>query len=142
MRVMSITLNHTIVWCRDQARSAGFLTDVLGLPEPRRFMHFLIVDLANGVSLDYYENAEHLALQHYAFLVSEAEFDTIFARITARGLSYWADPARQQPGEINHHFDGRGVYFADPDGHLLEIITKPYGNGSENTDGAHAGSGS
>jgi catechol 2,3-dioxygenase-like lactoylglutathione lyase family enzyme len=89
-------------------------------------MNFLIVDVANGVSLDYYQSEEHVALQHYAFLVSEDEFDAIFARLRAQGLEVWADPARTQPGEINHHFGGRGVYFQDPDGHLLEIITQPY----------------
>ncbi|MBM3342272.1 MAG: VOC family protein [Betaproteobacteria bacterium] len=125
---MSAQLNHTIVWCRDQVTSAGFLAHILGLPEPRHFMHFLVVDLSNGVSLDYYQVAEHVALQHYAFLVSEAQFDASFARMRERGLNYWADPAKRKPGEINHHFGGRGVYFDDPDGHLLEIITRPYGS--------------
>ncbi len=125
---MAIQLNHTIVWCRDQQKSAGYLTQVLGLPAPRRFMHFLVVDLANGVSLDYYQSEEHLALQHYAFLVSEDEFDAIYGRIRAQGLEVWADPGRTQPGTINHHFGGRGVYFQDPDGNLLEIITRPYGD--------------
>ncbi len=124
---MSAQLNHTIVWCRDQEKSAGFLARVLGLPAPRRLMHFLVVDLANGVSLDYYQSDEHVALQHYAFLVSEDEFDAIFDRIHAQGVAVWADPARTRPGEINHHYGGRGVYFQDPDGHLLEIITRPYG---------------
>jgi catechol 2,3-dioxygenase-like lactoylglutathione lyase family enzyme len=127
---MSIQLNHTIVWCRDQQKSAGFLAQVMGLPAPRRFMHFLIVDLANGVSLDYYQAEEHVALQHYAFLVSEDEFDAIFGRLQAQGLEIWADPAKSKPGEINHHFGGRGVYFQDPDGNLLEIITQPYGDSS------------
>lgn len=125
---MPAQLNHTIVWCRDQVKSAGFLAHILGLPEPRRFLHFLIVDLANGVSLDYYQSEEHVALLHYAFLVSDAEFDASFARIRAQELNYWADPAKTKPGEINHHFGGRGVYFDDPDGHLLELITKPYGD--------------
>lgn len=125
---MTAQLNHTIVWCRDKARSAGFLAQVLGLPEPRRFLHFLIVDLANGVSLDYYQTDEPLSIQHYAFLVGEAEFDAILGRIRELGLELWADPARQRAGEINHHFGGRGVYFQDPDGHLLEIITRPYGD--------------
>lgn len=125
---MSAQLNHTIVWCRDQARSANFLAQILGLPAPRRFMHFLIVDLANDVSLDYCESAERLALQHYAFLVSEDEFDAAFGRIRAQGLPFWADPSRSKAGEINHHFGGRGVYFQDPDGHLLELITRPYGS--------------
>ncbi len=125
---MSAQLNHTIVWCRDQQKSAGFLAQVLGLPAPRRFMHFLVVDLANEVSLDYYQKDEPVALQHYAFLVSEQEFDAAYGRLRAQGVQVWADPARTQPGEINHHFGGRGVYFQDPDGHLLEIITRPYGD--------------
>lgn len=128
---MTAQLNHTIVWCRDKTRSAGFVAQVLGLPEPRRFLHFLIVDLSNGVSLDYYETDERLSIQHYAFLVGEGEFDAILGRIRERGLETWADPARQQAGEINHHFGGRGVYFQDPDGHLLEIITRPYGTEAE-----------
>ena len=120
-------LNHTIVWCSDQQRSAAFLTDILGLPPARAFFHFLVVDLNNGVSLDYYQKDGPVAPQHYAFLVSDKEFDAGFARIQEQGLTYWADPARSKPGEINHHFGGRGVYFADPDQHLLELITRPYG---------------
>jgi catechol 2,3-dioxygenase-like lactoylglutathione lyase family enzyme len=133
---MSAQLNHTIVWCRDQEKSAGFLAQLLGLPPPRRFMHFLVVDLANGVSLDYYQSQEHVALQHYAFLVSEDEFDAIYGRLRAQGLEVWADPARTQPGQINHHFGGRGVYFQDPDGHLLEIITQPYSTVASTVAGA------
>ncbi len=124
-------LNHTIVWCRDKAKSTEFLTDILGLPPARAFMHFLIVDLANGVSMDFYEKEGEIARQHYAFLVSDAEFDAGFARIKSTGQTYWADPARSQPGEINHHWGGRGVYFEGPDGHLLELITKPYGSEDE-----------
>lgn len=120
-------LNHTIVWCSDQQRSAGFLTDILGLPPARTFFHFLVVDLKNGVSLDYYQKEGAVSPQHYAFLVSDEEFDAGFERIKLQGLTYWADPARTKPGEINHHFGGRGVYFADPDQHLLELITRPYG---------------
>ena len=123
-----VELNHTIVWCHDQEASAKFLTEILGLPPPRRFMGFLVVDLANDVSLDYYQKDGPVAQQHYAFLVSDAEFDAAFSRIQDKGLDYWADPARSKPGEINRHFGGRGVYFPDPDGHLLELITKPYGS--------------
>ena len=125
---MAIQLNHTIAWCSDQKRSAHFLTDILGLPEPRRFMHFLVVDLSNGVSIDYFETAEHIAVQHFAFLVSEDEFDQIIDRLKERDLKFWADPARTKPGEINRHDGGRGLYFLDPDGHMLEIITRPYGS--------------
>ena len=121
-------LNHTIVWCNDQQRSAEFLTGILGLPPARKFFHFLVVDLSNGVSLDFYQKDGSVSPQHYAFLVSDEEFDAAFSRITERRIAYWADPARSQPRQINTHFGGRGVYFADPDDHLLELITKPYGS--------------
>jgi catechol 2,3-dioxygenase-like lactoylglutathione lyase family enzyme len=125
---MAVQLNHTIVWCRDKHRSAGFLAAILGRPEPRDFYHFQVVELDNGVSLDFSDDGEDaLVVQHYAFLVGEPEFDEIFGRIQARGLDYWADPARTRKGEINRRDGGRGVYFPDPDGHLLEIITRPYG---------------
>jgi catechol 2,3-dioxygenase-like lactoylglutathione lyase family enzyme len=120
-------LNHTIVWCSDKQRSADFLTDILGLPPARTFFHFLVVDFKNGVSLDYYQKEGQVSPQHYAFLVSDEEFDAGFEQIQQAGLTYWADPARTKPGEINHHFGGRGVYFADPDQHLMEMITRPYG---------------
>jgi catechol 2,3-dioxygenase-like lactoylglutathione lyase family enzyme len=121
-------LNHTIVWCSDKQRSADFLTGILGCPPARAFLHFLVVDLENGVSLDYYQKDGSVAPQHYAFLVADDEFDAAFARIEQGSIEYWADPARSQPGRINHHFGGRGVYFADPDNHLMELITKPYGD--------------
>jgi catechol 2,3-dioxygenase-like lactoylglutathione lyase family enzyme len=120
-------LNHTIIWCSDKVRSAAFLTGILGLPPARTFLHFLIVDLDNDVSVDFYQKEGEIARQHYAFLVNETEFDTGFERIKAASLTYWADPARTQAGEINRHWGGRGVYLEDPDGHLLELITKPYG---------------
>jgi catechol 2,3-dioxygenase-like lactoylglutathione lyase family enzyme len=128
--MMAVTLNHTIVWCSDKARSAGFMTDLLGLPPARPFYHFLVVELDNQVSLDFYQKDGEVARQHYAFLVGEAEFDAAFERIGAQGLSYWADPAQARPGEINRNDGGRGLYFEDPDGHLLEIITRPYGSGA------------
>jgi catechol 2,3-dioxygenase-like lactoylglutathione lyase family enzyme len=124
---MSIQLNHTIVWCTDKERSANFMAEVLGREKPKPFAMFLVVDLDNGVSLDFSDNGDAVVTQHYAFLVSEPEFDAIFGRIKAMDLAYWADPARTRPGEINRHDGGRGVYFPDPDGHLLEIITRPYG---------------
>jgi catechol 2,3-dioxygenase-like lactoylglutathione lyase family enzyme len=95
---------------------------------PKAFGPFLDVETANGVTLAILETGEKFEPQHYAFLVSEAEFDQIFGRVKARGLTYWADPARKQKGEINTHFGGRGVYFEDPGGHFLEIITRPYGS--------------
>lgn len=127
---MAVELNHTIVHASDPLASATFLSEILGLPAPTRFGPFMVVEAANGVSLDFIEAAGEIASQHYAFLISEAEFDVIFGRIRGWGLDYWADPGRSAPGEINTHDGGRGVYFDDPDGHFLEIITRPYGSGS------------
>jgi catechol 2,3-dioxygenase-like lactoylglutathione lyase family enzyme len=129
---MTVELNHTIVAARDKLTAAMFLADLLGLPAPTTFGPFLVVCLGNGVSLDFMETSEDIQPQHYAFLVSEAEFTTIFNRIRAQDLQYWADPAHQQEGEINTRDGGRGVYFDDPNGHILEILTRPYGSGTEN----------
>ncbi len=127
---MPVQLNHTLVMCRDQQRSASFLTQLLALPDAFRYGPFLVVELANGVSVDFHETDQAIEYQHYAFLVNEDEFDGIFGRIVGGGLEYWADPALSRPGEINHADGGRGVYWRDPDGHLLEIITRPYGSGT------------
>jgi catechol 2,3-dioxygenase-like lactoylglutathione lyase family enzyme len=127
---VSVQLNHTIVSCHDQRRSADFLTGILGLPAATRFAHFLVVEADNGVSLDFSETTGTITPQHYAFLVGEQEFDAAFGRIQDQDLPYWADPGQTQPGVINHHDGGRGVYFKDPNGHVLEIITRPYGSGS------------
>jgi catechol 2,3-dioxygenase-like lactoylglutathione lyase family enzyme len=126
---VSVQLNHTIVWCRDKKRSASFLTEILGLPAPEPFGPFLIATMANGVSLDFHETDEEITSQHYAFLINEEEFDQAFGRISGRGLAFWADPGLQRRAQVNRADGGRGVYFKDPDGHLLEIITRPYGSG-------------
>jgi catechol 2,3-dioxygenase-like lactoylglutathione lyase family enzyme len=126
---MTVRLNHTIVSCRDQQRSATFLTEILGLAPATRFGPFLVTLVDNGVSLDFLQTDGEIAPQHYAFLVGEDDFDKIFGRIEERGVGYWADPHESEPGKINHHDGGRGVYFEDPDRHLLEIITRPYGSG-------------
>lgn len=127
--VVPIQLNHTIVPAHDGERSARWLADLFGMPGPTQFGIFWQVTTANGVDLDFdtYGDDGSFTLQHYAFLVSEEEFDTVFARLLERGMDHWADPARQRPGEINHHDGGRGVYFLSNDDHLLEIITRPYG---------------
>jgi len=125
---MAIQLNHTIVACRDKKRSSTFLAEMLGLPRAKSFGPFLEVDTANGVSLAFLEHDGEIAPQHYAFLIGEDEFDAVFGRIRERGLEYWADPFLQEPGKINHNDGGRGFYFKDPDGHLLEVITRPYGS--------------
>jgi catechol 2,3-dioxygenase-like lactoylglutathione lyase family enzyme len=125
---MSAQLNHTIVWSKDQAKSARFLAEILGRPAPTRFAHFDVVELDNGVSLDFANADGPIRPQYYAFLIGEADFDAVLGRIRERELEYWADPARRRPGEINHDDGGRGVYFPDPDGHYLEVITRPYGS--------------
>ncbi len=126
---MTAKLNHTIVHARDKRASAAFLSEILGLPAPVPFGPFMGVQTGNEVTLDFLETDEEFITEHYAFLISEAEFDEIFARIRERKLPYWADPARHQRGKINTRDGGRGVYFEDPNGHLLEILTRPYGSG-------------
>jgi catechol 2,3-dioxygenase-like lactoylglutathione lyase family enzyme len=125
---MTVTLNHTIVVARNKVESAAFLAEMLGLAPPERLGHFVIIR-AGPTSLDYVETDGPIEQRHFAFLVSEAEFDAIFERIKARNLAYWADPFRRQPDAINTFDDGRGVYFNDPSGHLIEAITRPYGSG-------------
>lgn len=129
---MAIEFNHTIIWAHNSEASATFMTEILGLPAPHRWGPFQIVKTSNGVNLDFMDRQGEILSRHFAFLVGEDEFDAIFGRIQERGLTYWADPARTKSGEINHRDGGRGVYFSDPDGHLLEIITRPYGSGSAN----------
>jgi catechol 2,3-dioxygenase-like lactoylglutathione lyase family enzyme len=126
--VVAAQLNHIIVWVRDAPRSAAFLAAILGLPPPVRYGPFHGVEAGNGVTLDFMTKNGEISRQHYAFLVSEREFDEIFARIRARELPYWADPGHTEPDAINHNDGGRGVYWSDPDGHNLEIITRPYGS--------------
>ena len=99
------------------------------MSQPAPFGRFLVVQVDNDVSLDFADSQGEIKSQHYAFLVSETEFDEILGRIRSRGVTYWADPGRRRPGEINTNDGGRGVYWADPSGHLLEIITRPYGSG-------------
>jgi catechol 2,3-dioxygenase-like lactoylglutathione lyase family enzyme len=126
---MAVRLNHTIVHALDPEASAKFLSELLDLPPPRRFGPFVVVDTDNGVSLDFLSaSADELIVEHYAFLVDEPDFDAIFGRIRERGLAYWADPGKRQPNQINTHDGGRGVYWNDPNGHMLEIITRPYGS--------------
>ena len=103
--------------------------EILGLPRARSFGPFRVIDLSNGVSLDFHEVDGPIHVEHYAFLVSEAEFDQIFGRIQEAGIAYYADPWHRRPDQINHNDGGRGAYFADPNGHNLEVITRPYGTG-------------
>ncbi|MFG2285841.1 VOC family protein [Streptomyces sp. NPDC048595] len=122
-------LDHTIVQSTDRFASARFLADLLGVPGPKSFGPFAALKLDNGVALDY---AEHLGgggefvPTHYAFLVTEEEFDAIMGRIQSRELPYWADPMHHKPQQINTLDGGRGVYINDPDGHNMEFLTRTY----------------
>ncbi|MFI7685974.1 VOC family protein [Streptomyces griseoaurantiacus] len=125
---MSVELNHTIVHARNNRESAEFFAELLGLEISGEWGPFVAVELSNGVTLDFATTPEeHIASQHYAFLVSEEEFDAAYERIGRRGIEHYADPYRRQPGAINHNDGGRGVYFMDPAGHAMELITVPYG---------------
>ncbi|BBZ22350.1 VOC family protein [Mycolicibacter hiberniae] len=128
---MGISFNHTIVAARDKQSSAAFLAELFGLPAPQPLGHFQVVALEHQASLDYADvpAGEPIRPQHYAFLVSESDFDAIYAKISDRGLEHWADPGGTQAGQINHRDGGRGVYFRDPAGHNMEILTRPYGSG-------------
>ena len=123
---MSVELNHTIVRATDKQASAQFIAGILGVDVDDPWGPFMPVRLSNGVALEYVDAAE-VDAQHYAFLVGDDEFDHGFARIQDAGIPYYADPFLHRPGEINHLYGGRGVYFHDPDGHILELITRPYG---------------
>ena len=125
---MAVQLNHTIIHARDKRASADFYAGVFGFAPAKPFGPFLDVETANGVTLAILETDEDFTPQHYAFLVSDPEFDAIYGRVKSRGLDYWADPAKKEKGRTNAHFGGRGVYFEDPGGNLLEIITRPYGD--------------
>lgn len=127
---MAVQLNHTIVLSRDKRASAAFLAEVIGLGPPVAHGPFLGVEADNGVTLDFMDTSEEIHSQHYAFLISEEDFDAIFRRVTDRGIDYWADPFGNQKGEINHGDGGRGFYFQDPSGHWLEVLTRPYGSAS------------
>ena len=139
---MAVRLNHTIIAAHDKEKAALFLTEILGLPAPSLLGPFAAVRVGD-TSLDYMDVTEYrgangeITSQHYAFLVSEREFDEIFARIRERRLPYWADPGRHKRDQINAWDDGRGLYFEDPNGHLLEIITRPYGSGGTSASRPH-----
>jgi catechol 2,3-dioxygenase-like lactoylglutathione lyase family enzyme len=123
----TVQLNHTAIYATDRHLSAEYIAAILGLKVGAPFGPFLPVDLGNGVTLDYYEKRdEPIQSQHYAFLVPDDQFDTMIARLKAVGVTYYADPSHTEPGQINRLFGGRGAYFDDPDGHNMEIMTRPY----------------
>lgn len=121
---VSVELNHTIVPSRDKRGSSAFLARILGLAAPVSFAHFMAVELANGVTLDY-DDREEFVSEHYAFLISEGEFDDVLSRLRAEAVTFYADPGHRRPGEVRRD-RGRGLYFSDPDGHNMEVLTVPY----------------
>jgi catechol 2,3-dioxygenase-like lactoylglutathione lyase family enzyme len=120
-------LNHIIIPAKDKQASAQFLADILGVKVEAPWGHFVPVRTSNGVTLDFVDSKD-VRTQHYAFLVDDAEFDSGFAKLKDQGIAYFSHPDKSGPGEINRYWGGRGVYFEDPNGHLLELITKPYGD--------------
>jgi catechol 2,3-dioxygenase-like lactoylglutathione lyase family enzyme len=134
---MTVKLNHTIVAARDHEKSALFLSEILGVERPLVLGPFALVGVGDALTLDFMTAEGDITPQHYAFLVNEAEFDEIFTRVKQLGLPYWADPHQRKQNEINHWDDGRGVYFEDPNGHLLEILTRCYGSAGTSTTNPH-----
>ena len=121
---MPLILNHTIVPSRDKDGSARFFSRIFGLPAPDPNGHFAQVHVNPDLSFDW-DNSESFEGHHYAFLVNDQEFDEIFGRIKADGVQYGSGPSAPTNGEINTRRGGRGLYFSDPDGHLMEIMTTP-----------------
>ncbi|HET7588094.1 MAG TPA: VOC family protein [Gammaproteobacteria bacterium] len=120
---MSILLDHLIVPARDKIGSAQFFATIFGLEFDRSTVgHFAAVRVNDSLTLDF-ASAEDFQSHHYAFKVSEARFDAIFARMQEDGMPYGSGPGRLEDGKFNHRRGGRGVYFRDPDGHVLELLT-------------------
>jgi catechol 2,3-dioxygenase-like lactoylglutathione lyase family enzyme len=122
---MAVELNHVIFRAKDKWASARFLAGILGIEAGPEWGRFVPVRVA-GVTLDFADTAEPPS-QHFAFLVGDAEFDAALARIRDAGGAFYANSHRVGRGEINQLYGGRGVYFEDPDGNMLELITQPYG---------------
>jgi catechol 2,3-dioxygenase-like lactoylglutathione lyase family enzyme len=133
---MSVDLNHIIVYVRDKWASAEFLAGILGSKAGPLWARFVPVRTANGVTIDF-ADSPNIRVQHCAFLVGEAEFDAALVRIKSSGAKFYAEFDGSGPGEINRLYGGRGVYFNDADGHVFELITRPYGDVPERwIDGA------
>ena len=120
---MTITLNHTIVPAKNKQASAEFFAHLFGLKVESPLGHFAAVHVNDTLTLDFAER-EAFESHHYAFHVSDEEFDAIFARVQKAGLEYSSDPLHQNLGQINHRKGGRGFYFYDLDDHNLELLTR------------------
>ena len=121
---MTITLNHTIVPARDKEAAARFFADIFGLSFTGVSGHFAPVRVNDTLTLDF-DDAESFDVHHYAFHVGDAEFDAILGRVKAAGLAFGSTPWSLEDGRLNDWNGGRGVYFKDPDGHVLELMTVP-----------------
>jgi catechol 2,3-dioxygenase-like lactoylglutathione lyase family enzyme len=120
---VTIELNHTIVPARDKVLAAKFFARIFGIPfEEGAVGHFAPVRVNDALTLDF-ANSKKIEIHHYAFKVSEDEFDAIFGRIRAEGVAYGSGPYAVDDMKINHRSGGRGVYFRDLDGHILELLT-------------------
>ncbi|HEU4684569.1 MAG TPA: VOC family protein [Nitrospira sp.] len=121
---MAIELNHTIVPARDKLASARFFARIFGLPfDERSVGYFAPVRVNDRLTLDFDDDVDRVAVHHYAFKVGEDEFDAIFERIQREGIPYGSGPQSRDDMKLNHRGGGRGVYFHDPDGHILELLT-------------------
>lgn len=125
-RVIPARFNHTIIASTDRHASARFFRELFEAKEAPSWGVFANILLEDGVLLQFAEPPVEIQMQHYAFLVDDDLFDRAYARIRERGLEHWADHQRTRPGETNTEHGGRGVYFFDPSGHGIEMITRPY----------------
>ncbi|WP_106401104.1 VOC family protein [Actinocorallia populi] len=124
---MTVTFNHTIIVSKDRNESALFFRELFDLPETLSWGPFTNVRLDEGVLLQFAEPpVEEIQMQHYAFLLDDDLFDRAYARLKDRGIEHWADPQMKLSGQTNTEHGGRGVYFKDPSGHAIELITRPY----------------
>ncbi|MDG3014290.1 VOC family protein [Speluncibacter jeojiensis] len=123
---MAATFNHTIIASRDRERSARFYRDLLELSPAPSWGPFTNIRLDDGVLLQFAEPPVEIQMQHYAFLVDDDLFDRAYRRLCDDGVEHWADPQMQLAGQTNTEHGGRGVYFKDPAGHGIELITRPY----------------
>jgi catechol 2,3-dioxygenase-like lactoylglutathione lyase family enzyme len=120
---MTISLNHTIVPAHDKHAAAAFFAHIMGLEVETAAGHFVPVKIDSSLTFDF-DNSDRFESHHYAFRVSDDELDAILARVNSAGVSFFADPGHRRVGEFNSYNDGRGFYFADPNGHNLEVGTR------------------
>ncbi|MGW8355033.1 VOC family protein [Streptomyces wedmorensis] len=123
---MTVTFNHTIIASKDRHESAQFYRDLLELPEAPSWGPFINIQLTDGVLIQFAEPPVEIQMQHYAFLIDDELFGRAYQRLCDGDIEHWADPQMRRPGETNTEHGGRGVYFKDPAGHAIELITRPY----------------